>query len=132
MESNIENLWQALLPLLNAFTQRIAGSDPKVICNIGRFSTDASLLYGYASMFKSAQGDVVEVTFDISPRHGMLALNADASTDDGEILAHGPHTLVHPGALLSLKEGPLAQWIALFKRFLMSVEPTMKECVAEL
>lgn len=132
MEPNIEALWHTLLPLLNAFAKRIAGSDPKIICNIGRFSTEASLLFGYASMFKSAQGEVVEVTFDISTHNGMLALSADACTDDGEILAHGPHTLVQPGAVLSLREGPLAQWIAFFRRFLTSVEPTVKACVAEL
>lgn len=132
MEPTVNALWHTLLPLLNTFTQRIAGSDPRIMCNIGHFTTEASLLFAYAAMFKSAQGEVVEVTLDVSRHDGVLILSADAATDDGEILAHGPRTQVQPGTRLSLSEGPLAQWVSRFRRFLQSVEPTVRQSIAEL
>lgn len=132
MDQNLEALWQALQPMLDTFGRRLMNADPAVFCNIGHFSAGAALFFGYASLFKSAAGEVIEVRLGVSERGDRLALSATACTADGEILAHGPQTQVLPGALDCLREGPVALWLGQVRRFLLNLEPTFRVCIAEL
>jgi len=132
MDQNLDALWQALQPMLDTFARRLITGDPAVFCNIGHFSAGAAMFFGYASLFKSAIGEVIEVRLGVSERGDSLALSATACTADGEILAHGPQAQVLRAALDSLQEGPMAQWLGQVRRFLLNLEPTFRLCIAEL
>ena len=132
MDEARDVIWRNIQPLLNGFAERIAASDPAVICFVKSTSNESFLLRGYASLRKTAVGEEIAVTVDAAFENGGIILSSDACMDNGEVLAEGPVGFVPLSAILTKSVPPLAEWLDRFKDFLSRIEATVKERAAAL
>jgi hypothetical protein len=122
MPTIVEALWLRLQVILKAFAERLAAADPTLIRDIGCTANDAFLLRGYLALRRSADGDEVSITVDVRNDGEQLALESDACTDDGGIVAAGPSAVIALAGCQSRAEAAIDDWLREFDRFLIENE----------
>ena len=132
MTTIVEALWLRLHAILDVFADRLAAADPTLTRDLGRSANDVFMLRGYLALRRHADGAEVAITIDVRGDDQQLTIESDACTDDGEIIAAGPSTVLPLAESRPKVEAAIGDWLREFERFLMENEQAVVSAASKL
>jgi hypothetical protein len=122
MTTTVEALWLRLQAILKVFADRFVASNPTLILDIGRTANDNFMLRGYLAVRRRPGGDEIAITIDVRSDGQRLALESDACSDDGRVVAAGPSAAIALVDDQRSVEAAIGDWLRDFERFLIESE----------
>lgn len=132
MTSTVEALWLRLQTILRAFAEGLVAADPTLSLSIGCSANDAFLLRGYLALQRLSDGDEIAITVDVRRDGEQLALESDACTDAGGVIATGPSAVIPLADGQMSVEARFGDWLLEFERFLKENEQAVAVAARKL
>jgi len=132
MTTIVEVLWLRLHAILGVFADRLAAADPTLTRDVGRTANDVFMLRGYLALRRHAHGAEVAITIDVRGDDQQLTIESDVCTDDGEVIAAGPSTVIPLVESRPKVEAAISDWLRKFERFLLEKEQAVVTAASKL
>jgi hypothetical protein len=134
-KNNLAALCDDVLAKSAEFAQRLRGSLPSVLVEVGHYSNDAFLLRSFVSLRGDNQGAELAMTVNITrppsnQAKQIISIESDLCLDDGTIVAAGPGATLDPSN--SGFEQDLSVWTAEFAVFLDASEADAIDALREI
>jgi hypothetical protein len=121
MTIQVEELWNAIAPMLHRLGEGIVRSRGHLKYSVGRSANTSFPLRAYVAIQGFDGGREVSVTIDLLRTLRGMDLSSDVGYDDGKVIATGPTLQIDASDVNA--DQKLADWLSGFADFLRMVEP---------